>query len=300
MLRVDLSSDQIDREGVLRASFVDERLGHRPEYVEAMDLTRFQHGGPARLLACEHCGALLRDERLAAHYETDVYDPALMSHLYPRYLRAFEEKKSQYEPLLRDRAEVLEVGSHLGAFLEAAENWGWHPIGLDIGKSTSSFAKLQGGSVKQVPVEDYSPKCRPQAIFIWNCFEQLDDPLATLKRSHQLLDRHGILVIRVPNADFYHRQRHELEAKRSRLALKLLGYNNLLGFPYLHGFGRATLEAMLRANRFEPLHSHSSSLLTPPYPQMSQGLRTEWREVRRLGERDVNNGPWIELVSRRI
>jgi len=224
---------------VLRASFVHNRLGHRPEQLEAMDLTRFMHGGPARLLGCERCGALMRDERETAQYESDLYDSALMKHLYPRYLRAFEEKRPQYQPLLGNRAEILEVGSHLGAFLEASENWGWRPTGLDIGESTSRFARQQGGSVKRVALEDYSPGSRPDAIFIWNCFEQLDDPSAALTSSRQLLGRHGLLVIRVPNANFYLRQRSQLGG--SSRTLKMLGYNNLLGFPYLHGYNRRRL-----------------------------------------------------------
>jgi len=123
---------------------------------------------------------------------------------------------------------------------------------------------------------------------------------AILRRSHELLDRLGILVIRVPNADFYRRQRQQLEAKHSRLALKLLGYNNLLGFPYLHGFGPDTLTTLLRAHRFQPMLVHSSSLLTPPYPQISRRVRAEWQQARLVGARDRDNGPWIELVSRRI
>src|SRR5689334_19357215 len=85
-------ASQISRECALRESFVKERLDHRPEEPEAMDLTRFMHGGRARLLSCRHCGLLSRQENHSAHYESDVYDPDLMSFLYPRYLRAFEEK----------------------------------------------------------------------------------------------------------------------------------------------------------------------------------------------------------------
>ena len=283
---------------MLRASFVHNRLGHLPEYLEAMDLTRFMHGGPARLLGCERCGALLRDERETAQYESDPYDSALMRHLYPRYLRAFEEKRSQYQPLLGNRAEILEVGSHLGAFREASENWGWRPTGLDIGQSTSRFARQQGGSVKRVALEDYSPRSRPGAIFIWNCFEQLDGPSAALKSSRELLGRHGLLIIRVPNANCYLRQRNQLGG--SGRTLKMLGYNNLLGFPYLHGYKQATLEGLLRAHGFEPVSAHSSSLLTPPYPHISRRLRAEWHEARRQGERSpANDSPWLELISRR-
>ena len=91
-LNVNAPADQLKREAELRESFVYERLDHRPEEAELMDLTRFMHGGPGRLLACPNCGTLCRDEDDSPHYETDVYDPELLTYLYPRYLRAFGKK----------------------------------------------------------------------------------------------------------------------------------------------------------------------------------------------------------------
>jgi hypothetical protein len=266
-----------------------------------MDLTRFMHGGPGRVLYCRTCGTLVRDEEAQARYDDDVYDSVLMSHLYPRYLRAFEQKRSQYRPMLRSGAEVLEVGSHLGAFLQVAEEWGWRPIGLDIGESTSTFARRRGAFVRRLAIEAYSPRLRPpEAIFIWNCFEQLQDPSAALRRAHQVLDRHGLLILRVPNAAFYRNQRQLLETIHAKRALRLLAYNNLLAFPYLHGYSLAALNHFLRAHHFEPIAENDSTLLTPPYPDMPARAREEWRRVCREGKRVLAvGGPWIEVVSRR-
>lgn len=298
---VETSVSQIEQEEAIREAFVNERLGHRPAALEAMDLTQFMHGGPGRLLGCADCGTLLRDEAEQANYQEDAYDPVLMRHLYPRYLRSFELKKLQYQPLLRPGAEILEVGSHFGAFLQAAEEWGARPLGLDIGATTSSFARRQGASVKRLSLEEYSPRLRsPEAIFIWNCFEQLDNPSETLLRSYRLLDRHGLLIVRVPNADFYRQQQRRLASRRSKLALQLLGYNNLLGFPYLHGYTYSGLQRLLRRHCFDPLSIYKSSLLTPPYPDLSPQFQREWRRTRRQGESSpMSYGPWIEVVCRR-
>jgi hypothetical protein len=121
---------------------------------------------------------------------------APLTQLYPRYVRAFENKRSRYPPELRNNAEILELGTHLGAFLETAEEWGWRPTGFDVGESTCAFARRQGASVKRLPLEDYSPKLRkPEAIFIWNCFEQLENPSHTLRQSYRLLDEHELLLV---------------------------------------------------------------------------------------------------------
>lgn len=288
-----LSSSEIDRETQIRTEFATLRLGHRPDGLESMDLTEFMHGGPASVLSCRQCGMFFREEPQEATYQDDLYDTALLAHLYPRYLAAFREKQRQYGFLLRPGAEVLELGSHLGAFLQTAEEWGWRPTGLDIGASSSAFARRQGVSVKKLQLQDYAPHLRkPEALFIWNCFEQLEDPANILRQAHQLLVTHGLLIVRVPNAAFYRRHRQT----SSKQSLALLGYNNLLGFPYLNGYTRHSLHTLLEANHFAPVASYNSSLLTPPYPEMTSRVCSEWKQAREQGSIE---GPWIEVVSRR-
>jgi len=141
------SAREVERESRFRARFVEARLGYPPSGLEAMDLTQFMHGGPAEIVACALCGTVRRYEEQTAQYESDRYDNALMRHLYPRYLDAFALKRAHFQTFLPASAEVLEVGSHVGAFLEIAETWGWKPVGLDVGRDTSAFARRRGGSV---------------------------------------------------------------------------------------------------------------------------------------------------------
>jgi hypothetical protein len=85
---------EIAKEIKLRHNFIFKRLDHTPQPTELMDLTEFMHGGSGRLMACSRCGVVIRDEAQAAHYEDDFYDPALMAHLYPKYLAAFRRESS--------------------------------------------------------------------------------------------------------------------------------------------------------------------------------------------------------------
>ena len=296
---VEFSGAEINEENNLRYSFVLRRLGHSPDGLEAMDLTQFMHGGPAEPSMLPKLRNSVAGRRLSSavpgRYLRFRSDETPLSAIFTR----LPKKKSRYAELLRCNAEVLEVGSHLGAFLQAAEEWGWRPTGLDIGGSTSDFARRQGLSVKRRAMENYSPHLRrPEAIFIWNCFEQVEDPSATLRDAYQILDRHGVLVVRVPNASYYRQRRRQL--RRSRQSLRALGYNNLLGFPYLYGYTPSILTGLLRAHRFEPLAVHSSNLLTPPYPDMSALVKKEWQEISCEGKSSgQTGGPWIEIVSRR-
>lgn len=290
------SASGVERESDLRARFVAARLGRDPVGLEAMDLTQFMHGGPAEIVSCTRCGTIRRNEQEHAHYESDHYDPELMRCLYPRYRHAFAQKRHRYHSLLPPGAEVIEVGSHLGAFLEVAEGWGWRPTGLDIGRETSVFARRQGGTVKQVSLDEYSSRGRPDAIVVWNCFEQIDDPWGMLLRARSMLVRHGLVVLRVPNAQFY--RRPPLSAPDW---FRALGYNNLLGFPYLNGYTIDALRRLFASTGFDVVAEFPASLLTPPYPEFTKRLRREWAYTRAGTEHlGAANGPWIEIVGRAV
>ncbi len=305
-----LEEDKVAREIQLRTTFVQERLDHSPEPTELMDLTEFMHGGPGRLLKCPGCGVVVREEAGAAHYQDDFYDSAWMAHLYPRYLAAFREKESQYRQLLPARANVLELGSHFGAFLQAAEEWNWRPIGIDIGAYTSEFARARGFSVQRRSIADVSLRSeRSDALFIWNCLEQLERPADELAAAHRLLKPHGLLVVRVPNLRFYAHWRRKIWSRKHHVAVQRLGYNNLLGFPYRFGYTGSTLTRLLRQCGFRPIAGHNANLITMPFTTIPRWVRKEYSAVRRSCVRSPNrenhdlkkmHGPWIEIVARRV
>jgi len=304
-----LSEDEIAKEIELRHNFIFKRLDHTPQPTELMDLTEFMHGGPGRLMACSRCGVVIRDEAQAAHYEDDFYDPALMNHLYPKYLTAFREKAPLYRELLESGANVVELGSHFGAFLQTAEEWNWRPIGIDIGASTSEFSRARGLTVRHQSISEFSlRRSRADALFIWNCFEQLETPGDTLVEAHRLLQPHGLLVVRVPNFGFYANWRRRMWNGSAQTAIRRLGHNNLLGFPYRFGYTAPALTRLLRQSGFDPLAGHDANLITMPFPAMPRWVKREYSEVRKDGVRVRNEqeqdpetvaGPWIEIVSRR-
>lgn len=262
-----------------------------------MDLTRFMHGQPERLAYCRVCGTIMRDERRTATYATDVYDPQLLDYLFPRYLQAFREK-SHYRELLSPRAEVVELGSHIGAFLTAAEEWNWRPTGIDIGEYTSAFARRRGLRVKRASIDDSGIRSHSaEGVFVWNCFEQLENPHQILRSIRNILQPYGVLVIRTPNFEFY-------ETARAHGALRELAFNNLLGFPYLIGYTPASLVSLVAQYGFEPLAGYGTTLLTMPFPELTPRLEHELAETyspyRNPAPRPSRSvkGPWMEIAFR--
>jgi len=232
-----------------------------------------------------------------------------MAHLYSKYLAAFREKAPLYRELLEPGADVIELGSHFGAFLQTAEEWNWRPIGVDIGAYTSEFARARGFTVRHQAISEFSlRRSRGDALFIWNCFEQLETPRDTLVEAHRLLKPHGLLVVRVPNFGFYANWRRRMSNGSTQTAMRRLGHNNLLGFPYRFGYTAPMLTRLLRQCGFIPLLGHDANLITMPFPAMRRWVKREYSAIKKDGLRvrrerardpETVAGPWIEIVSRR-
>lgn len=305
---------QLQEECRIREGFVKERLKRPPHSEELKDLTDFFHNERADLLECRTCTLLLRrahEKPAAEEYSEDEYNPELMERLYPRYVQAFRAKEKDYRGLLPGDAKVLEVGSHYGAFLQTAAEWGWHAEGVDVGKDTSRFAKSKGFAVHVAALDEMSFASEIfDGVFIWNCFEQIEQPQSTLSAARRILKPGGLLVVRTPNGLFYALCRKLLEDPglyegAKTFLLDVLGYNNLLGFPYLYGHNRDTLERLIEPFSFRFSRILNSELLTLPLPEdvpwveaEERAINTEMRLVANSIIADTAGtatGPWIEV-----
>lgn len=306
-------TNTIRQEIRLRRDFVKDRLRRKASRSELKDLLDFMHGFPAPLVRCSGCGLLMRDEqnmREAHSYQEDPNDRDLMSHLFPRYLEAFRHKETTYRPLLGPNSDVLEIGSHLGAFLQTGAEWNWNLVALDVGEDTAEFARERGFRV-HANVAEEAPfrNASFDAILVWNCFEQLPEPASMLHACHRLLKRNGLLVVRVPNALFYRVLSRELcGAGEDCFALQALAYNNLLGFPYLFGYTATALNRLLQVNAFEPVFGVNSELVTMPFPDETLRIASEQRAISSAVagwsaattlDSGMLTGPWIEMVYRK-
>jgi SAM-dependent methyltransferase len=305
---------RLDEECRIRERFIRQRLARPASDDELKDLTDFFHQGQAAVLQCEACTVLVRDEREkppAETYSEDEYDPTVMEHLFPQYVESFRAKEQPYRALLPPGARVLEIGSHYGAFLQTAREWGWRAEGVDVGKDTTRFARSKGFTVHHCELAKCRfPDASFDAVFIWNCFEQIENPWPLLEECRRILLPQGLLTVRTPNGLFYTMCQHlfaqpELRPEARQFLTEAMGYNNLLGFPYLYGYSRATLERLITPFGYLPAGHLNSELITLPLPQTpgwvereEQAISDEIRLMQRsvLADRaGVLTGPWIEL-----
>jgi SAM-dependent methyltransferase len=207
------------------------------------------------------------------------------------------------------------VGSHYGAFLEVAAEWGWRAEGVDIGKDTSSFARSKGFVVHSLEVQNAGfPDGAFDGVFIWNCFEQIEQPQPVLQACARVLKSGGLFTVRTPNGLFYSICQRLLrdpnvKPETAQFVVDAMGYNNLLGFPYLYGHNRDTLQRLIEPYGFRVEGFLNSELLTLPVPDKSRAVKEEERaintEVRMLANSTIADsagaltGPWIEVWFRR-
>jgi SAM-dependent methyltransferase len=264
-----LGFEDIAKELDVRRAFFSERLGEALTDVRLRDLTEVIRAFPAPIDHCSLCGVLMRRESSSPNpYVDDRYDDETLWRLFQVHRTAYQEKCNDYRSLLPDGAKVLEVGSYVGGFLAAASEWGWAPVGLDVGKDTTQFTQSLGLDTTQSSIEWYEPaSIRFDGVFFWNCFEQLADPSHALDTASKLVKPGGVVVIRVPDAGFYvrHRQR----------ARRVLGYNCLLGFPHLFGFTATILRRMASRAGLPLIQMFRRPVIRPLRAEMMEWSRSE-------------------------
>ncbi|PYQ26044.1 MAG: hypothetical protein DMF56_25705 [Acidobacteria bacterium] len=275
---------EIEAELHARNRFFARRLEQRFSHEELRDVTNVVLGTPAAVMRCSRCGILIRDaapdEDVFRH---DQYGADVLERLHETHVRAFRAKAIDYRPLLPSGARVIEVGSYVGGFLSVAEEWGWRAIGTDIGCDVVRFCRRRGLDARCLELRDCALEV--DAVFIWNCFEQLASPHEMLTNARRLLHDSGLLVIRVPDAAFY------VQRRKDQSAFPLLAYNGLLGWPHRFGYDIAALRGLVEKHRFTFLRALRREAIRPLRDALHSWAREEESAV--MGE---GNRGWIELT----
>lgn len=305
--------EQIAGEEEIRAEvealweFHGERL--RPETPPAhlADRVAFSQRPPLRVVRCAQCGLVYRNPRERDFELRDIYageepDERVLGAL-------FETQRGAYAAQARRltgsaggrRGRGLEVGSYVGGFLSAAAELGWQFEGVDVNPTANAFARRRGLRVTDGDLASFDGAPGFDAVAIWNCFDQLADPRAAARRSRELLRDGGLLAVRVPNGAFYATVRRRLEGPSAPLARALLAHNNLLTFPYRHGFTPESLGRLLEATGFSVAHVYGDTLV-PIADEWTQPWAA-WEErvvkgaLREIAREEADAAPWIEVYA---
>ncbi|HEU4630124.1 MAG TPA: class I SAM-dependent methyltransferase [Gemmatimonadaceae bacterium] len=277
-----------------------------PEHLT--DRVAFSQHPPLRVARCTVCGLVYRNPRERAYELRDVYAgeepaPEVLAALHDTQRSAYAAQARRLTEAAGGPGRVLEVGSYVGGFLAAATEVGWRAEGVDVNATASRFARQRGFVVHEGDLASFVGAGGFDAVAIWNCFDQLDDPRAAAHRAGELLRRGGWLAIRVPNGAFYATVRARLDGPGAPLATALLAHNNLLTFPYRHGFTIGSLARLLDRTGFTIEHLYGDTLV-PIADEWTQEWAA-WEErvvkgaLRVLTREEAERAPWLEVYARR-
>jgi SAM-dependent methyltransferase len=270
------------------------------------DRVAFSQHPPLRVARCTVCGLVYRNPRERARELRDLYAgeeaaPEVLAALHDTQRSAYAAQARRLTDVAGDPGRVLEVGSYVGGFLAAASEAGWRAEGLDVNAGASRFARERGFTVHEGDLESFAGAGGFDAVAIWNCFDQLPDPRAAARRVGALLGPGGWLALRVPNGDFYATVRARLDGPGAPLATALLAHNNLLAFPYRHGFTVGSLAYLLERAGFAIRHVYGDTLV-PIADEWTQPWAA-WEEravkgaLRQLTREEAALAPWLELYA---
>lgn len=299
-----VSHGGIAEEIELRRKFFLNRIEGALAPAERKDTFDVAHGRPGEIALCPSCGILVRREAEAPRFEEDRYQRFVLERMLRAHIDAFRKKETLYRPLLPPAARVLEIGSYSGGFLHVATEWGWDATGVDVGADTSRFTRAHGLRTCAGGVETCGfDRSSFDAVFIWNCFEQLPEPGEMAREAKRLLRPGGLLVIRTPNAELYEIC-ERLLAFRRRVApppddhdplVILLGHANLLAFPHLFGFSGEALDRLVSARGFRAVRRVGDRHMDPGIRPLTA---TALREADRAATIMRMIPPWIEALYR--
>ena len=310
---IELADPEAVREEVETLwQFHTRRLDPATPPAHLTDRIAFSQRPPLRVVQCVSCGLVYRNPRERAHELTGVYEgeaPAedVLESLFQTQLQSYRAQASRLRAVMRKRGTGIEVGSYVGGFLAAARERELDVEGLDINEPASVFARRKGFRVSIGDLESWSEKRTVDAVAIWNCFDQLPDPRRAAIAARSLLAPGGTIAIRVPNGGFYASMRPRLEGAGRPVATALLAHNNLLSFPYRHGFTIGALRRLLEGTGFEVVRIFGDTLVpiadrwTRRWAALEErSLKGAMRAVTRLtGRWGAHHAPWIEVYARR-
>jgi SAM-dependent methyltransferase len=188
----------------------------RPEpYALLPDLLLGRPDVITQLVKCANCGLVYQNPRptlaeMSDHYpaEYESYDPspdpesmswpARQGFLYGR------RKRMRAVTRFSTGGELLDVGCAAGTFLLGMRELpSWQVQGVEVSPHAAEIARSRFGlkvftgtlEAAEFPAESFD------AVTLWDVFEHLHSPAATLDEIYRILRPGGVLVMRLPNLD---------------------------------------------------------------------------------------------------
>ncbi len=165
------------------------------------------YGKHHAIVKCQSCGLVYSNPRYEAnailHNYEEVVDDLYVEEREGRVL-TFQRNLRPLEELMPPPPgrRLLDVGCHIGVFLEIAQERGWEAWGVEPSRWAAGEARSRGLQVIDGTLDDVHLAGESfDVITMWDVIEHLTDPLRELRESHRLLKKGGLIGIHTMNIE---------------------------------------------------------------------------------------------------
>jgi 2-polyprenyl-3-methyl-5-hydroxy-6-metoxy-1,4-benzoquinol methylase len=202
--------------------------------------------GTQRIVKCSACAMVYENPRYPEELIVGAYQDAQEqghdSQYSSRVNSFYRALVSLRELIPKSGGRILDIGTAGGAFLSAAEQYGYQAVGLEPSQYLVDQARKRGLTVQQGTID--SNPLEPASfdmVCLWDVIEHLAEPKKALATIRLLSKPGGILLINFPDIGTW---QAKLAGRRFWWILSV----------HLHHFSRNTIAEICRRTGFETFH----------------------------------------------
>jgi len=175
--------------------------------VQSFRCTSSGYGVHPPIVQCRSCGLVYANPRYEKnailHNYEEAIDRLYMDEREGRVL-TFRRNLSPLEKLVRpvSARKLLDIGCHIGVFLEIAQERGWEAWGIEPSRWATEQAQRRGLRVTASILEEagFTDEFF-DVVTMWDVIEHLTDPTNELQEVNRVLKKGGLICIHTMNIE---------------------------------------------------------------------------------------------------
>ncbi len=179
----------------------------QPADPEHFRCTTLSYGEHYQIVRCRQCGLVYTNPRrrpadILRDYE-EVQDPRYLAEREGR-IATFRHHIRPLEEMVRSHngRRLLDVGAHIGVFVEVAQERGWDAWGLEPSRWAVEEGRRRNLQMIQGTLHDAELDSGSfDVVTMWDVVEHLFDPLADIREVTRILKPGGILCVHTINVE---------------------------------------------------------------------------------------------------
>ncbi|HVF24909.1 MAG TPA: class I SAM-dependent methyltransferase [Anaerolineales bacterium] len=177
------------------------------EDYSAFQCTSTGYGKHHAIVKCKHCGLVYANPRNSSNEIIEKYvkveDPLYFEERQGRVI-TFGKHLRPLHRLIGPPAgrSLLDIGAHIGVFVEVANKAGWKATGLEPSHWSVEIARQSGTELIEGTLASSNlPDNHFDVVTLWDVIEHLSDPMTELVHVFRVLKPGGWIVIHTMNIE---------------------------------------------------------------------------------------------------